>query len=364
MKKIQLSLPGRSYDILIGRGLTYDCGAAIRGLRIGRDAVVVTNERLFALYGKAIRASLRRAGLSVHFELVPDSERAKSAKVVFGLINDISTYDKDRTLFLVAFGGGVVGDVAGFAAAVYKRGIPYVQMPTTLLAQVDSAIGGKTAIDTTVAKNLVGAFYQPRIVLSDTGMLDSLAPRQMRTGMAEVIKYGVIKDARLFEYLENNLRNIYAHRPEALELIVSRSSAIKARVVEADEFDRKGARVILNYGHTIGHAIETASGYSGRYSHGEAISIGMVVASDIAVRLGLLKAPDGARIEALIKKAGLPTALAGLRLRDLYEAHRHDKKFIHGKNRFVLPRGIGIAGTVEDIPEAVIKGSLAGRLSR
>lgn len=362
MNIVSLALKKKSYDILIGHGLIKDCGRLLKGLKIGKDAVIITNGRLLRLYGKVLTASLKKALISSHFEIVPDSEKAKSSKIAADLINRISAYDKGKRLFIIAFGGGVVGDVAGFVAAIYKRGIPYVQIPTTLLAQVDSAIGGKVAIDIPVAKNLIGAFYQPKLVISDTSLLESLPPKQVRNGLAEVIKYGVIKDRPLFEYLEKNLRRVLALDRKALEFIISRSSAIKACIVEKDEFDNKGKRVILNYGHTIGHAIEAASAYSKRYNHGDAVAIGMVAAADIALRLKLIRARDALRIEALIKKAGLPTAIKGLGFSDIYEAQLHDKKFIRGKNRFVLPVKIGRVKVVEGISESIVKAVLRERL--
>jgi len=208
MKKIRVNLKDRSYDILIGESLLKGCGPILNRLDIGKDAVIVTNKYLLGLYGTILARSLKRAGISVRFELVPDSERAKSNRTAIELINRIAGYDKGKRLFIIAFGGGVIGDLAGFVAAVYKRGVPYVQIPTTLLAQVDSSIGGKVAIDTPIAKNLIGAFYQPRLVLSDISLIKTLSKRQIRNGIAEILKYGVIKDRNLFEYLKKNHKKI------------------------------------------------------------------------------------------------------------------------------------------------------------
>ena len=354
MNRIRVSLGNRSYDILVGEGLIARCGAILKGLNIGRDAVVVTNKTLSRLYGKTFQRSLVKSGISVKFELVPDSEKAKSHNTLIRLLNDIGSYDKNKVLFIIALGGGVIGDLAGFAAATYKRGIPYVQIPTTLLAQVDSAIGGKVAIDLAAAKNLVGSFYQPKAVISDVTVLGSLSARQLRSGLAECIKYGVIKDRRLFEYLERNHKKVLSLDEKVLEHIVLSSSKIKAGVVKEDEFDRLGSRAVLNYGHTIGHAIETACGYSKKYNHGEAIAIGMVVAAFISLKMGLVKKSDVDRIESLIRKCGLPVKAKGLKLSSVYGAHFHDKKFIHGVNRFVLPAGIGRARIVEKIPKSVV----------
>jgi 3-dehydroquinate synthase len=362
VNKVRVSLENRSYDILLGDGLLSKSGAIIKKLDIGKDAVIITNRAVERVYGKPLKDSLIRSGISVKFELVPDSEKAKSSSALLDVLNRIAAYDKNRSVFIVALGGGVVGDLAGFAAAIYKRGIPYVQIPTTLLAQVDSSVGGKVAIDLPAAKNLAGAFYQPKVVISDTSVLTSLSPRQIRNGLAEIIKYGVIKDRKLFVYLEKNHSKAARMHRRIITHIILRSVRIKARLVEEDELDRKGKRAILNYGHTIGHAIEAASSYSGRHNHGEAIAIGMCVAADIAVRLDLLKRDASGRIERLIKKCGLPTVASGLKFHKIYDAHLHDKKFTYKKNRFVLPCALGSVRVVDAIPDRVIVESIKRRL--
>ena len=354
MNKIRVKLKERSYDILIGPSLIKKAGSLIRRLDIGKDAVVITNKKLLSLYKKPLENSLTASGFTVRFEAVPDSERAKAASIATNVIDRISKYDKLKSIFIIAFGGGVIGDLAGFVAAVYKRGIPYVQFPTTLLAQVDSAIGGKVAVDLPIAKNLIGAFYQPRLVISDTSLIKSLSPRQISSGLGEVIKYGVIKDRELFEFLESDYKKVLKADPSSLEYIVSRASRIKAAVVSKDEFDSKGIRAVLNFGHTIGHAVEAASGYSARYNHGEAIAIGMVIASDISCRMGMMKASELARIENLVKRLGLPADIKGLKFSSIYESHLHDKKFLHGRNRLILPVGIGRVKVVEDVPDGII----------
>jgi 3-dehydroquinate synthase len=359
MKKVRLSLKGRSYDILIGRDLLRRAGEILAKLALGRDAVVISNSRILRLYGEAFRRSLAGSRLTARFERVPDSEKAKAHRTAVDLLDRIAAYDKRKTLFIVAFGGGVIGDLAGFVAAVYKRGVPYAQIPTTLLAQVDSAIGGKTGIDLPVAKNLAGAFHQPKVVISDISLLKTLSPRQVRNGLAEIIKYAVIGDRRFFGYLESNYGRILRLDDKSLEFVISRSSAIKARLVEKDELDRKGIRAALNYGHTIGHAIETAEGYSDLIYHGEAIAIGMVVAGRIAVKMGMMRPAELARIKSLIGNAGLPTKIRSGRLfAPIFAAHLHDKKFIRGKNRLVLPTGIGRVRIVEGVPDSVIRGAL------
>jgi len=363
MKRIRVPLGERSYDIVIGRGILKECGRLLKKLDIGDSAVIVTNTRIAGLYGRRLARSLERSGFSRRIETVPDSEKAKSIAVATKLINRISAYDVGRRIFLVAFGGGVIGDLAGFVAAVYKRGIPYVQIPTTLLSQVDSAIGGKVAVDLAAGKNLVGAFYQPRIVLSDVSLIRTLAARQIKSGLAEVIKYGVIKDPRLFRFLETNHKDILRGEVRGLEYVVSRCSRIKARVVAKDEFDRKGARVVLNYGHTIGHALEAASRYSGRYNHGEAVAIGMLASAGISRGLGMMRNSDAERIEALVKKSGLPTRIRGVRLPEIYTAHLHDKKFEGSANRFVLPIRVGAAKAVKNVPDRAIRNALKERSS-
>ena len=363
MNRVKVSLGDRSYDILIGEGLLSKSGPILKRLAIGKDAVLITNKAVERLYGKILKNSLNRSGISVKFELVPESEKAKSSSILIRVLNHIAARDKNKSIFIIALGGGVIGDLAGFAASIYKRGIPYVQIPTTLLAQVDSSVGGKVAIDLPSAKNLAGAFYQPKIVISDINVLLSLSPRQARNGLAEIIKYGVVKDKALFEYLESNYKKAVALDKKVLGNIIPRCIRIKARLIEEDEFDRKNKRIILNYGHTIGHAIEASSSYSNRYNHGEAIAIGMCIAADMAYGLKLLKKDAAKRIEYLIAKCGLPTGIRGLKLRKIYETHLHDKKFAQNKNRFVLPLGAGRVRVVENIPDRLIIESVKKRLA-
>ena len=360
MKKVRVALRQRSYDIVIGRGHLKRAGIFLKKLGLGSDAVIITNRRILNLYGKSLAGTLKKSGFAVTFLLVPDSEKAKSGEVAIALLNKIAAYDKYRRLFLIALGGGVVGDLTGFIASIYKRGVPYVQIPTTLLAQVDSSIGGKTAIDLPAAKNLAGAFYQPKIVICDTSILSSLPKRQLKSGMAEIIKYGVIKDRELFGYLEKNYARILDAEANTLEFVISRSGRIKAEVVSKDELDTKGLRAILNYGHTTGHAIEAASSYSGQYDHGQAVAIGMGTAADMAVRLKMLSPGDAERIKALIKKCGLPLRAKGLSTSRIYGSFAHDKKFIRGKNRLVLPTGIGHVRIVEGVPERIITEVIKG----
>lgn len=363
MKKIRVNLGERSYDIVVGYNCLSSLGRVIKKLDIGRDALVVTNLTIFRLYGKKLKDSLERAGLSVRFEKVPDGEKAKSQRQFINLAERIASFDKKKGVFIVAFGGGVIGDLAGFIAAVYKRGIPYIQVPTTLLAQVDSAIGGKVAIDLSWGKNLIGAFYQPRLVFSDVALLNSLSLRQIRSGLAEIVKYGVIKDPRLFCYLEDNYSCLLKRNKSDLTEVILRSARIKARVIEKDERDTKARRIILNFGHTIGHAMETAAGYSRLISHGEAVAIGMLIASEIARELEMIAGSSLQRIERLLQKFGLPTKTNRLYLSRILAAADHDKKIIRGKNRFVLPTRIGQVKAMQDVPLSLISGAIKKRIT-
>ncbi len=361
MKVIKVNLKERSYNIVIGSGLLQSAGRFIRGLNLGRAAYIITNASIYAKYGRQLSHALKACGFDLKFKLIADSEKSKSLKTAYAIIKDIALFDHNRRVFIIAFGGGVIGDLSGFVASIYKRGIAYVQIPTTLLAQVDSAIGGKTAVDLTEGKNLVGTFYQPRIVLSDVSLLKTLDSRQIKTGLAEVVKYALIKDRKLFDYLEINSRGGLKSNGKLLEFIVARCAAIKAKVVEADEKDTKGIRMILNFGHTLGHAIEAASGYKG-YNHGEAVALGMLLALDISEKLGLIKPHLAERIELLIRAIGLPVKIAKkIPLSRIIRAHYRDKKFSGARNRFVLIMGIGKTKIVENIPLQVIKKTLAAR---
>jgi 3-dehydroquinate synthase len=359
MKKIRLNLDKKSYDIIICYNNINALGAIVKKLELGTDAVIITNPRIKHLFGDKLIHSLRANGFHIKLEIVPDSERAKSEKYYIKLLDDISKFDSTRRrLFILALGGGVIGDLAGFVASIYKRGIPYIQVPTTLLAQVDSAIGGKVAIDLPAGKNLAGSFYQPRLVFSDISLLSTLSKDDLISGMAEVIKYSIIKSPRLFKFLEKNYTKILERDKRALQYIIFECSSIKARIVEKDELDNKNLRVILNLGHTIGHAIETAAHYRKTYSHGYAIALGMIAASYISQQLGLLDKKVRLRIERLIEKVGLRIQLKGLKIQDITLALHHDKKFIHGKNRFVLPVRIGKVLVKENIPLSVIQKSI------
>ena len=357
MKTIKLKTGLRTYNIFIGSGILSKIGLLLKKINPGKDACIITNASLKNRFGARLKKYLERNGFSVKFFLVPDAETSKSLNIASKVISSIANYDKSRKIFVVALGGGVIGDVAGFVASIYKRGIPFIQIPTTLLAQVDSSIGGKTGVDLTHGKNLLGTFYQPSLVLSDIDLLKSLDKRQIRSGLAEVIKYGAITDAGLFQFLENHTKRILGQDKKSLEFVVSRCAELKARIVQLDEREEKGIRTILNFGHTIGHAIEAACGYH-KFGHGEAIALGMLVSCDLSLKLRLISKKDCLRIENLIKKTGLPLKAKKVSAQKIIKAHYRDKKFLGAKNKFVLLTEIGKTKIIRDIDLKIIKDSL------
>lgn len=358
MKKIKVNLLDRSYNIYIGSGILNKLPGLLISNCLKNPILVVTNKNIGKLWGRKIFSSILPLNKNISIFYVPDSEKAKSLAVYSKIINRLASVSKSSRPTVIALGGGVIGDVSGFAASTYKRGIPYIQMPTTLLAQVDSSIGGKVAVDLPVAKNLVGSFYQPVSVISDLDFLKTLPIREIRNGMAEVIKYGVIYDKSFFDYIEENIYNILKLDLSKLEYIVWKSASIKAKLVEKDELDTKDARIILNFGHTFAHAIETIHEYSKSYTHGEAVAIGMCIAANLAVDLDMMKASDKKRVVNLIKKAGLPTLAKDLNYTHFIKAMSLDKKFISGKTRFVMPVKIGKAVVRENIPFSAIKNAI------
>ena len=359
MYKERVNLGRRSYQIVIGTGILGQLGTYLKKLDIGSDAFIISNAFLKNKYGEKLVKVLSESGFNCHFKLVVDSEKAKSIESASLVIKDLDRFDRQKKVFIIAFGGGVVGDLAGFVASVYKRGISYVQIPTTLLAQVDSAIGGKTAVDLELGKNLVGAFYQPKLVFSEIDFLKSLDMLQLRCGMAEVIKYAVIKDPRLFSFLENKHPDLMRKNPAALGTIINICSRIKAEIVARDEKETLGLRSILNFGHTIGHAIEASGGYKG-YNHGQAVSLGMLAAVDLSNKLGLIDLNSVVRIRNLIKLYGLPIKIKGLTVAKIIQAHYHDKKFSGKENKFVLITGIGQSRIVRNIKLELIKAVICG----
>ncbi|MFA5038764.1 MAG: 3-dehydroquinate synthase [Candidatus Omnitrophota bacterium] len=357
MKTISIRLQQGLCRIHIGKNILGSLGRLCQSASLGPHAVVVTTPPIKKLFSSAVEKSLRP--VCAHVVTVPDTEKSKSASMAMSLIKKITPLDKGRGLFLVALGGGVVGDLTGFVASIYKRGVPYLQIPTTLLAQIDSSIGGKTAVDTTFGKNLVGAFYQPRFVLSDIKLLSSLPVKELRSGLAEAVKYGLIKDPALFTLISKNARRLLKPDSEILETLVRRCAEIKAKVVRLDEFDKKDVRIVLNFGHTVGHAVEAASRF--QLSHGEGVSIGMACACEISERLGWLKPETREQAISLLETIGLPTRIPKNLLRGTHQALVHDKKFLAGKNRFVLLEDIGRTKIAENIPGELIRQVLRAR---
>jgi len=354
MRSIPVPLKANAYDIVVGDHILSKLGAQLKSLKIGKDAVIITNPVIRKYHGKVLISGLKRHGFSVKVLEVPAGERSKSAKVAFRLIEEIARYDQLKKVFIIAFGGGVIGDLAGYVAAAYKRGVPYVQVPTTLLAQVDSAIGGKVAIDLAFGKNLIGAFYQPRIVWSDVALLSTLTKRQIRNGLAEVVKYGVIADAKFFKYIAKNTKNLLGLDPKSLIYVVQHSSCIKRDVVVADERETKGIRTILNFGHTIGHALETAGQYN-QYHHGEAVALGMRVAAHISYQKKMCGLRDVSALNETLSMLALPERIRNVKVSDILRIMKHDKKFLSGVNRFVLMARIGKVKVLENISLGRIK---------
>ncbi len=359
MRTVKVPLGARSYSIVIGRRVADRLGRACSRLGFSSRCAVVTDGKVGPLHGGRILDSLRKADFEPVLVTVPSGEGSKSLDQVAACYEAFCRHRLERQSFVVALGGGVVGDLAGYAAATYLRGIPLVQLPTTLLAQVDSSVGGKTGVNLPAGKNLIGAFHQPRLVMSDLATLDSLPEREFRSGVAEVIKYGIIRDAALFEQLERDLDRLLAREEAALGAFVARSCEIKAEVVGQDETEG-GLRAVLNFGHTIGHGLEAISGY-GKYLHGEAIAIGQVSAARLSTELLGFPAPDVARIRALFERAGLPTSvsLKASERKQLLAAMRLDKKVSDGEIRFVLADAIGEVRWGQRVPEKLVWKALA-----
>ncbi len=364
MRTVKVSLGDRSYPIHIGPGLLPSLGKKCTDLGLGARCAIISDANVAKRYARTAWNSLLKAGFEPALVTVPAGETAKSLKTVSACYDQFAAHRLERKSFVVALGGGVVGDLAGFVAATYLRGVPFVQVPTTLLAQVDSSVGGKVGVNLKAGKNLVGAFYQPRLVLCDLDTLDTLPPREFRAGLAEVIKYGIIYDAPLFARLERDLDKLLRRDKDTLAAVVARCCEIKADVVGQDETE-SGLRAILNFGHTIGHAIEAISGY-GKFLHGEAISLGQIAAANLSKELLGLPAKDEERIAALFARTGLPTtlALAPARRAKLSDAMKLDKKVSGGEIKFVLADRIGSVKWGQRVAEKSIHrvlDELAGR---
>ncbi|HEX9742464.1 MAG TPA: 3-dehydroquinate synthase [Nitrospiraceae bacterium] len=336
---ISVSLAERSYDIRIKPGLLGEIGPCLSALGLKDRVGVVTNQIVGRLYAPGLLRSLRAAGFDASTIVLPEGERAKSMRSVSSILNALVEARFERGSALVALGGGVIGDLTGFAASIYMRGIPFVQVPTTLVAQVDSSVGGKTGVNHPLGKNLIGTFSQPRLVLVDPDTLRTLPPREWVAGLAEVIKYGVIADAEFFTYLEQQMDRLLKLESEPVSRVIARSCEIKASIVEQDERE-SDLRRILNYGHTIGHALESLGGYR-KLIHGEAIAIGMVQEADLARHLGLCATDVVDRQRALVRRAGLPDAMPKTTFGKLWTAMQHDKKVAQGRIYCVLPERIG-----------------------
>ncbi len=354
MRRLNVELAARSYPILIGRGLLGRAELLLDHLRSPRVALV-SNVTVAPIYGNAFIKALEGVGVGVTAIILPDGEAYKTWESLNRIHDSLLAARCDRATTIVAIGGGVIGDLAGFAAATYQRGVPFIQIPTTLLSQVDSSVGGKTGINHARGKNMVGAFWQPQLVLADTDTLQTLPPRELSAGLAEVIKYGLIRDLPFLDWLETNMDGLMARDGDLLAEAVERSCANKAEVVAADEFEtaKDGGRALLNLGHTFGHAIETGMGY-GEWLHGEAVAAGTVMAAELSRRLGWIGQADVARIVVLLKRAELPVRGPELGADRYLELMSHDKKVIAGSLRLVLLRRLGDAVTSADAPREEI----------
>jgi 3-dehydroquinate synthase len=359
VRNVKVPLGNRSYEIQIGAGMLTRLGRECARLGLHSRCTIISDRNVAPRYGKAARTALQRAGFDANLVTVRAGETSKSLDTVRACYDQLAAQRVERKSFIVALGGGVVGDLAGFVAATYLRGIAFVQVPTTLLAQVDSSVGGKVGVNLKAGKNLVGAFYQPRLVLCDLDTLGTLPKREFRAGLAEVIKYGIIYDAGLFRRLERDLDKLLRRDADTLSAVIARCCEIKAKVVQQDETEG-GLRAILNFGHTIGHGLEAISHY-GKYLHGEAISIGQVAAAELSARVLGLSREQVARITALFRRAGLPieARLTPGQQRKLLGAMQLDKKVSGGEIKFVLARRIGKVEFGHKVPASLLADVIA-----
>ncbi len=351
MQILKMELGDRSYPIYIGAGLLARPELIVGRLR-KKKVAIITNTTVAPLYLAPLKSALESQGVEVVPITLPDGESHKNWETLNRIFDALIAHRCERSTALIALGGGVIGDLAGFAAATYQRGVPYIQIPTTLLAQVDSSVGGKTAINHPQGKNMVGAFYQPLAVLSDTDTLGTLPARELSAGLAEVIKYGLIRDRAFLDWLESNMPRLVRREPEALAYAIERSCANKAEIVAQDERE-DGVRMLLNLGHTFGHAIEAGMGY-GAWLHGEAVGAGMVLAARLSRRLGQMKDEDVNRVTAIIEAAGLPVQAPDLGLERYLDLMGHDKKVEGGRIRFVLLKRLGEAFVSDQVPGAAL----------
>jgi 3-dehydroquinate synthase len=360
--QVKVALTDRAYDVLIGPGLIGEAGAQLANLLKRPVAFIVADETVARLHGAALKASLQASGLTVHEILIPPGEASKSFPGLEALCDRLLDLGLERTDILIALGGGVVGDLAGFAAAIFKRGVDFVQIPTTLLAQVDSSVGGKTAIDTRQGKNLIGAFHQPRRVLADLDVLATLSDREMICGYAEVIKYALLGDAAFFQWLELNGSKVLVRDSSALLHAVTRSVAMKAQIVAEDEREG-GRRALLNLGHTFGHAVEALCGFGEAIKHGEAVGLGCAMAFRFSARLGHCRDAEALRVERALSAVGLPTRLDDVpggpfHVDALVAAMSQDKKAEGGALTLILARAIGEAFVAKAVDPEALRGFL------
>ncbi len=366
--RVPVTLADRSYEIVIQSGILKNIGNVLQEVECSGRVVIVTNPIVKKLYGREVHRALTQTGFSPFFIMIPDGEQAKTMKWLDKILDALVTLRIERKDVVLALGGGVTGDVAGFAASTYLRGIPFVQVPTTLVAQVDSSVGGKTGVNHKQGKNLIGAFYQPQVVVVDPDVLKTLPSRQWMAGLAEVIKYGMIADEGFFDFLEQHVDGLRNQSGDEIPHILRRCCEIKAEVVASDERE-SGRRRILNYGHTVGHALE-AFGHYKKWIHGEAVGLGMIQEVLMAHYLGMCSTEVVARQNDLIKRVGLPTILpTKMKFLDLWNAMQHDKKVIHGDIHCVLPTGIGEVQLVPLVRESIRKWfshqhSSSGRFTR
>lgn len=352
MQTLTVALGDRSYPIHIGVGLIHKTQLIAANLP-QKKVAVITNATIAPLYLATLTSALKSGGIEVVSIVLPDGEAYKNWETLNRIFDALLTNRCERKTTLIALGGGVIGDLTGFAAAVYLRGVPYIQVPTTLLALVDSAVGGKTAINHPLGKNMVGAFYQPRAVIADTETLNTLPERELAAGIAETIKYGLIRDPEFFVWLEKNIARLLACEPDALAYAVERSCRNKAEIVALDEHEH-GVRTLLNLGHTFGHAIEAGLGY-GTWLHGEAVAAGMVLAAELSQQMGLISRQDVTRVTALLARAKLPVSAPELGVERYLDLMGHDKKVEGGKVRFVLLKSIGEAFVTDLVPDAALR---------
>lgn len=359
MRTVPVPLGARAYTIHIGNGLLAKIGDSCRRLKLGERCTILTDANVGPRYADAVMRAMKMAGFVPNVITVPSGEAAKSLKVLGECYDQLAMRRLERRSFLVALGGGCVGDLAGFVAASYLRGIPYVQVATTLLAQVDSSVGGKVGINLKSGKNLVGAFHQPRAVFCDLDTLTTLPERELQAGMAEVVKYGVIRDAEFFRRLEKELDKILKRDPATLAAVIARCCTLKAEIVGTDEFETTGVRAVLNFGHTVGHGLEAISGYN-EYLHGEAVSLGMVAAARLSSRLVGFPEKDADRLRDLLARIGLPVAfkLPPRKRELLLDAMRLDKKVSGGELKFVLAKAIGEVEAGQRVPDSDINAVL------